>query len=346
MNKRLLFLGLIILAVCVILIVSIITVNVISASDKQETDINIDTTRPNIVLKANGLINTQPKEYTLSNEDSTFIYNLVENLQYRNYTCDGLSNYYFSIDNISYGIEVYGDEIHILPYSKPQHEAVVTGENCEALKQILGKYPINRNSFVGTVLEETTKYMIVKPNEDEEESKSSDKIMINYGTDHKDYLYGVGRKVVIYYTGYIMETYPAQINSNEISIDGYNDFEITVKKSDNIEKRKILNNKDLDADKQDFNLYYYGLDEVTVKVDDKTMPLEEALRSGKVTLQGIVAKANKDLDAKVIKGDTYKDGGSAIYQYDTYTIIKCHRLDGNRDVYIGTKSMTLNNVER
>lgn len=200
------------------------------------------------------------------------------------------------------------------------------------------------HNFVGTVLEETTKYMVVKPNEDEEESKSSDKIMINYGTDNKDYLYGVGRKVVIYYTGYIMETYPAKINSNEISIDGYNDFEIIVKKSDNIGKKKILNNKDLDADKQDFNLYYYGLDEVTVKVDNKTMPLEEALKSGKVTLQGIVAKANKDLDAKKIKGDTYKDGGSTIYQYDTYTIIKCHRLDGNRDVYIGTKDMTLNDV--
>ena len=346
MNKRLLFLGLIILAVSVILIVSIITVNVISGSDKQETDIKIDTTRPNIALKANGLINTQPKEYTLSNEDSTFIYNLVENLQYRNYTCDGLSNYYFSIDNISYGIEVYEDEIHILPYGKPQHEAVVTGENCEALKQILDKYPINRNSFVGTVLEETTKYMVVKPNEDEEESKSSDKIVINYGTDHRDYLYGVGRKVVIYYTGYIMETYPAQINSNEISADGYEDFEITVKKSNNTQKKKILNNKDLDADKQDFNLYYYGLDEVTVKVNDKTMPLEEALRSGKLTLQGIIAKANKDIEANSIEGDIYKDGGSMEYRYNGYTIIKCHKLNGNRDVYIGIEGMKLNDVEK
>lgn len=200
------------------------------------------------------------------------------------------------------------------------------------------------HSFVGTVLEETTKYMIVKPNEDEEESNSSDKIKINYGTDHKDYLYGVGRKVVIYYTGYIMETYPARINTDKISVDGYEDFEITVKKSNNIAKKKILNNKDLDADKQDFNLYYYGLDEVTVKVDNKTMPLEEALKSGKVTLQGIVAKANKDLDAKVIKGEAYKDGGSMEYHYDTYTIIKCHKLNGNRDVYIGIQSMTLNNL--
>lgn len=201
------------------------------------------------------------------------------------------------------------------------------------------------HSFVGTVLEETTKYMVVKPNEDEEESKSSDKIVINYGTDHRDYLYGVGRKVVIYYS-YIMETYPAQINSDAIFTDGYKDFEITVKKSNNTQKKKILNNKDLDADKQDFNLYYYGLDEVTVKVNDETMPLEEALRSGKITLQGIVAKANKDYDAKSIKGDIYKDGGSMEYHYDNYTIIKCHRLNGNRDVYIGIDGMTLNDVEK
>ena len=32
------------------------------------------------------------------------------------------------------------------------------------------------SSFVGKVLEETTKYMIVEPNEDEEERKVSDKI--------------------------------------------------------------------------------------------------------------------------------------------------------------------------
>lgn len=35
--------------------------------------------------------------------------------------------------------------------------------------------------------------MIVEPNEDEIERKSADKIKINYGTDHIDYLYGIGR---------------------------------------------------------------------------------------------------------------------------------------------------------
>lgn len=197
------------------------------------------------------------------------------------------------------------------------------------------------NSFVGTILEETTQYMIVEPNEDEDERKSSDKIQINYGTNHIDYLYGVGRKVVIHYKGYIMETYPAQINSDLISIDGYDEFEITVKEAKNISKRKILNNKDLSADSRDFNLYYYGLEEVNVKVNNKNMSLEDALKSGKLTLSGIEKKANKDFPNAI----SYKDGGSMEYHYKDYTIIKIHKLDGNRDVYIGNSNMKLNDLK-
>ena len=197
------------------------------------------------------------------------------------------------------------------------------------------------NSFVGTILEETTTYMIVEPNEDEEERKSSDKIRINYGTEHIDYLYGVGRKVIIQYTGYIMETYPAQINTNNILTNGYEEFEIAVKKSESIKKIKILNNTELYKNNSDFNLYYYGLDEVNVTVDNKTMPLEEALRTGKMTIDGIIVKANKDFPNVV----SYDDGGSIEYHYEDYTIIKCHTLDGNRDVYIGVPEMTLNDVK-
>ena len=40
----------------------------------------------------------------------------------------------------------------------------------------------------------------------------------------------------------------------------------------------------------------------------------------------------------------YKDGGSIIYKYDNYTIIKFHTLDGNRDVYIGNKNMDINDL--
>lgn len=201
------------------------------------------------------------------------------------------------------------------------------------------------NSFVGTVLEETTTYMIVEPNEDEDERKSADKIKINYGTDHYDYLYGIGRKVIIKYTGYIKETYPAQIDTNEILIDGYEDFELSVKKSDKKTKFKILSNQELYKNNSNFDLYYYGLEEVNISVDNEIMPLEDALKSGKMTIDGILIKANQDVSNGKIKSEVYKDGGTTEWYYDTYTIIKCHSLDGNRDVYIGLPEMRLNTIK-
>lgn len=201
--------------------------------------------------------------------------------------------------------------------------------------------PQEYESFVGTVLEETTTYMIVEPNEDEIERKSADKILIHYGTEHIDYLYGIGRKVIINYMGGIKETYPAQIDSNDILTEGYEEFELTIKEAPNKSKTKILNNKELYKNNADYDLYYYGIEEVEITVDKNTMSLEEALRSGKMTIDGLIIKANKD----VPNVEVYKDGGSIEYHYDNYTIIKVHRIDGNRDVYIGTKDMTINNID-
>ena len=62
-------------------------------------------------------------------------------------------------------------------------------------------------------------------------------------------------------------------------------------------------------------------------------------------MEEIIAKANQDEKDGKIKTDMYKDGGSIEYHYDNYTIIKFHTLDGNRDVYIGTKDMTINDLE-
>ena len=196
------------------------------------------------------------------------------------------------------------------------------------------------NSFVGTILEETTTYMIVEPNEDEAERKSSDKIQINYGVDHRDYLYGIGRKVIINYTGYIKETYPAQIDTDNILTNGYEKFEISVKESQNKKKTKILNNTELDKNNSDYDLYYYGLDEVNIFLDNKTMSLEEALRSGKMTIDGILIKANQDVSDGKIKSEMYKEGGTTEWYYNDYNIVKKHTLSGNRDVYILRPDLT------
>ena len=247
-----------------------------------------------------------------------------------------------------YGPEITKVEMYIL--DKFITGAIAETNNNEVIDESNSISEINsssqvHNSFVGTVVEETTTYMIVEPNEDENERRSADRIRINYGTDHIDYLYGIGRKVIINYTGYIKETYPAQIDTDNILINGYEEFELSVKESDSKIKKKILNNLDLYKDNSDFDLYYYGLDEVNVTVDNKMMSLEVALRSGKMTIDGILARANQDESAGKIKSEMYRDGGTTEWYYDTYTIIKCHSLDGNRDVYIGVPEMRLKNIK-
>ena len=218
-----------------------------------------------------------------------------------------------------------------------------------------------QHSFIGTVLEETTEYMLVEPNADEEERKSSDKIRINYGIDHNDYLYGVGRKVIVNYTGGIKETYPAQITTNNIDVDGYDDFEISVKVADKEESKKILSNRELNEYNSDFALHYVGVEEVNVKVDNKDMTLEKALRDGYLTLEGIIAKCNREVEdveknwppEGVYKSITvpnpyklnYKDGGSVEFHYEDYTIIKCNTLDDHRDMYICDSKTTLNDLD-
>ena len=72
-------------------------------------------------------------------------------------------------------------------------------------------------SFFGKVIESESSYIIVEPNENEAERKSSDKFRISLGKNN-DALYIVGTNVKITYSGYIMETYPAQIDVIDIEI--------------------------------------------------------------------------------------------------------------------------------
>ena len=64
-------------------------------------------------------------------------------------------------------------------------------------------------------------------------------------------------------------------------------------------------------------------------------------------MEEIIAKADKDVEEKNINRNEYQEGGSTrakIYQYDNYTIIKFYKLDGNSDVYIGNRTMTIEDV--
>lgn len=198
-------------------------------------------------------------------------------------------------------------------------------------------------SFYGKVIEAHQKYILVEPNEGEEIRKSADKIEIGLG-ENNDAIYKVGTNVKITYTGYIMETYPAKVEATNIEIKSVDKFEIRFydKHPQNETKvHKILDKSE--TEKYDYNIYIYE-GAVNILINGEEISLRDALLNNKITMDEIIAKANQDLKDKKISGYMYRDGGSMIYNYDNYSIIKCHTLDGNRDVYIGIKEMTINNV--
>lgn len=119
-------------------------------------------------------------------------------------------------------------------------------------------------------------------------------------------------------------------------------FILEINKSKEKKVKKITQDE-LD-NKYDYDIYYYGLESVNIEINDEKIDLKEALLTDKITMEKIIEQAEKDSKIKIIGSDMYKDGGTMIYFYGTYTIIKSYSLDGNKDVYIGIPEMTLNMV--
>ena len=198
--------------------------------------------------------------------------------------------------------------------------------------------------FYGKVIESKQNYIIVEPNEGEEIRKSADKISIGLG-EYNDAIYMEGTNVKITYTGYVMESYPAKVEATKIELKSAENFEIRFydkQPQTDTKIHKILDKSE--TDKYDYNIYTYD-GSVNILINGEEMSLRNALLENKIIMNEIIEKANKDLKDNKITGDTYKDGGSIIYNYENYTIIKFHTLGGNRDVYIGTKSMTINDIQ-
>lgn len=199
--------------------------------------------------------------------------------------------------------------------------------------------------FYGKVIESKQNYIIVEPNEGEQIRKSADKISVGLG-EYNDAIYEVGTNVKITYTGNIMESYPAQVDAIKIELKSAENFEIRFYDK-NSQTENIIINKILDkseTDKYDYNIYSYE-GSVNIVINGKEMSLRNALLENKITMNEIIEKANQDLRNEKITGDIYKDGGSQVYNYENYTIIKYHTLEGNRDVYIGTKDMNINDLK-
>lgn len=242
-------------------------------------------------------------------------------------------------DNGSVYRGIFYDTYNCQEYSLPQIKAKGLKFTCADSKNNTSSKKENNDehSFFGKVIESHSTYIIVKPNEDEEERKSSDKFRIEL-KENSDVIYNIGTNVKITYVGYINESYPAQIGATKIEIKSTEDFDLVFNKKTGDVKKQIV---DKNTNKQyNYNVYVWNGD-VQIIIDNKTYSLEEALNENKITMDEIITKANRDMP----NVPSYDDGGSIEYHYDNYTIIKFHTIDGNRDVYIGNEKLTIHDVK-
>ncbi len=174
------------------------------------------------------IFSTWGYEYTTP-ENGYQILEIEDRTKKDNYTCDMALEKIYEDDNNQYYFNCIKSENIIVKYVNGESENIKSAlkKGRITLKDLdlweIGyitqkKENTNTRSFLATVLEETATYILVRPEANEIEAKSADKIVVSFNKEHKDYFYGVGRKVRIYYNGAIMESYPARINAYEIYV--------------------------------------------------------------------------------------------------------------------------------
>lgn len=124
--------------------------------------------------------------------------------------------------------------------------------------------------------------------------------------------------------------------------DYENNFLLKINVSEKKETQKIT--VDELKEKYNYDIYYYGLESIKIKINGEEIDLKEALKTGKITMEQIIEQAEKDRQAGIISDDILKDGGTKIYDYGSYIIIKRHSIIGAEkgyieDVYIGIPEM-------
>ncbi len=201
---------------------------------------------------------------------------------------------------------------------------------------------ISEHSFYGKIIESYSNYIIVTPNKIEMEYQSSDKFHINLDNNN-DLLYKVGDDVKITYLGDIHESYPAQIQTTKIELKSPEKFELDFSRKNNQPKKKEIIISKNEIKDVDYNIYAYE-GNVKIKLYDKKefSSLRDALLEKKITIEEILKKASQN----IIHPRIANDGGSIEYHYPNYTIIKCHTVDGNKDIYFGDETLTLDDIKK
>ena len=72
----------------------------------------------------------------------------------------------------------------------------------------------------------------------------------------------------------------------------------------------------------------------------KVYDLLDAVSQGKISFEQLVSDADSLGDW--IYHTEYRDGGSMLYRFEDYAILKLNKLSGDKTLYIGTTDLTPN----
>ncbi|MDD4608484.1 MAG: hypothetical protein PHD10_05095 [Bacilli bacterium] len=140
------------------------------------------------------------------------------------------------------------------------------------------------------------------------------------------------------------------LKSNKITIDQlegaglkfYKEakFELNIKSSDECKVNTLISKEE---SKLDYNIYSYCLEEVSIVINENFYTLKDALLTSKINMDEIINKMEYDSKYGQTIKDAFNDGGTTIYKNFSYSILKCKKLLGTNDIYIGNSSLGYGN---
>ena len=264
-------------------------------------------------------------------EDVTLDYDLADMIDDKCYIVMNSNTVYHieELDNFIKNVENnIADEIRIVEYTK-EDQPILTNLEYRNSKFILkvdnrrDGYAAERNKKITIKEYDATKYELVKENKP------------NAITDLKTY-------------------YPLKLKKikgiKSVKICNYAVVKETTKYNFQLEFNKDLEKEEItkilakgENNKYNYNIYSYK-GTVNIIINGEKMSLRDALINNKITIDKILEKADKETKESTIFGDYYADGGSRVYLYNDYSILKLNKLDGNKDLYIGVPSMNINDI--
>lgn len=146
--------------------------------------------------------------------------------------------------------------------------------------------------------------------------------------------------ILIFLIVFILNIYYIKTSKNVYtSSKKLTDFELIFLEENSLGKQKIISKNIFD--KESYDIFSYN-GKVEVVIDNKKYDLKEALKSNKISAQDIVDKAKKWNNGY----SEWDDGGSAIYHFENFEILKYNTLSGNKDLYIGSNDLNYSIEEK